>query len=176
MAYSQIPTRTTADANSAADVNQLQDNIEAIKGGSGSAAPTDTLESVISDISTNTADISKIKKVVSFYIDGTLYTGTSFVYWLSDASYAISKVKIGVSSAPTGSGSSVTVDVHKNSTTIFTTQSKRPSISNGDTQDDSETPDVTSISENDILSIDIDSVGSTDAGDDLMVSIVLEYA
>jgi hypothetical protein len=43
MAYAQIPTRTSADANSAADVNQLEANIEAVKGGAGSAAPTTTI-------------------------------------------------------------------------------------------------------------------------------------
>ena len=43
MAYSQLPTRTSADTNSAADVNTLQGNVEAIKGGAGSAAPTTTI-------------------------------------------------------------------------------------------------------------------------------------
>lgn len=44
MAYSQLPTRTTSDANASSDVNQLQTNIEALKGGTGSAAPSVTLE------------------------------------------------------------------------------------------------------------------------------------
>jgi hypothetical protein len=43
MAYSQLTTRTTSDANAAADINQLQANIEALKGGAGSAAPVTTL-------------------------------------------------------------------------------------------------------------------------------------
>jgi len=34
MAYVEVPTRTTADANSAADINQLQDNITAVVDGS----------------------------------------------------------------------------------------------------------------------------------------------
>jgi len=49
MAYTQLPDRTTNDANSAADVNQLQDNIEALKGGTGSVAPTTTIEALSSD-------------------------------------------------------------------------------------------------------------------------------
>lgn len=49
MAYTQLPTRTTNDANSAADVNQLQDNIDALKGGTGSVAPTTTIEDLSSD-------------------------------------------------------------------------------------------------------------------------------
>nr|BDD44676.1 hypothetical protein 6 [Legionellales bacterium] len=49
MAYSQVTNRSTGEKIPAADVNQLQDNIEAIKGGDGATAPTDTLENVISD-------------------------------------------------------------------------------------------------------------------------------
>jgi hypothetical protein len=48
MSYIQLPTRTSADPNSATDVNQLQANIEALKGGTGSTAPTDTLENKVS--------------------------------------------------------------------------------------------------------------------------------
>lgn len=44
MAYSQIPTRTGADTNSSADINQLQDNLDAIKGGVAATAPTFGLE------------------------------------------------------------------------------------------------------------------------------------
>jgi hypothetical protein len=44
MAYSQLPTRTTADTNNSADINQLQLNLDAIKGGTGSTPPTTTIE------------------------------------------------------------------------------------------------------------------------------------
>lgn len=49
MSYTQLPDRSTSDTNSAADVNQLQDNIEAIKGGTGSTAPTTTIEDLADD-------------------------------------------------------------------------------------------------------------------------------
>ena len=48
MAYTQLTTRTTSDTASAADVNQLQTNIEALKGGAGAAAPTTTIEGLVS--------------------------------------------------------------------------------------------------------------------------------
>lgn len=44
MAYQQIPTRTSADSNSAADVNQGQDNDDELKGGTPASAPTKTVE------------------------------------------------------------------------------------------------------------------------------------
>lgn len=49
MAYSQLPERTSSDINSASDVNTLQDNIEALKGGVGATAPTTTIEDLSSD-------------------------------------------------------------------------------------------------------------------------------
>jgi hypothetical protein len=49
MAWSLIPTRTSADTNSAADINQSQANETAIKGGTAATAPTKTLETVITE-------------------------------------------------------------------------------------------------------------------------------
>jgi hypothetical protein len=49
MAYSQLPTRSTGNTIPAADVNQLQLNIEALKGGAGAAAPTTDIESLETD-------------------------------------------------------------------------------------------------------------------------------
>jgi hypothetical protein len=47
MAYTQLPTRTSADANASADVNTLQGNIEALKGGAGATAPVNTLADIV---------------------------------------------------------------------------------------------------------------------------------
>jgi len=45
MAYSAVPARSTADANASADINQLQDNIDAIiESGAGAPASTPTIE------------------------------------------------------------------------------------------------------------------------------------
>jgi hypothetical protein len=46
MAYSQVPNRSTGEKIPAADVNQLQDNIEALKGGDGGTAPTTNVEAL----------------------------------------------------------------------------------------------------------------------------------
>ena len=43
MSYTQVQTRTTDDANSHADINQLQLNIEALKGGVGATSPVTTI-------------------------------------------------------------------------------------------------------------------------------------
>jgi hypothetical protein len=51
MSYTQLPTRTSSDTNASADVNTLQDNIEALKGGSGAVAPTTTIEALATAVS-----------------------------------------------------------------------------------------------------------------------------
>ena len=62
MAYTQLPTRTTADANAAGDINQLQDNFDAVLGG---AAPFDEVGSP----GTPATD----KRYLYFKSDGKLY-------------------------------------------------------------------------------------------------------
>jgi len=61
-------------------------------------------------------------------------------------------------------GSNLVCDVHKNNTTVFTTQSNRPKIVDGNTSGTSATPDVQTVATGDLLSLDIDDVGSTVAG------------
>lgn len=78
----------------------------------------------------------------------------------------IQDVTCRVSIAPTGA--SIIVDVNANGTTIFTTQSNRPEIAVSTQQDTSGTPDVTSLVLSDSVDIDIDQIGSTIAGSDLV--------
>lgn len=72
--------------------------------------------------------------------------------------------------APTGA--SLIIDVNKNGTTIFTTQANRPTIAAGSNQTSQAfVPDITSVSTNDYLTVDIDQIGSTVSGSDLVVLI-----
>ena len=68
-------------------------------------------------------------------------------------------------------GSTLIVDVNKGGTTLFTTQGSRPTIADGGQDDTSSVPDVTSIAQNDILTVDVDQVGSGTAGSDLVVQV-----
>lgn len=77
-----------------------------------------------------------------------------------------------VNTAPTGA--SVLIDVNKNGTTIFTTQSNRPTIAVSTNGDASGTPDVTSVTTGDYLTVDVDQIGSTVAGSDLVVSVRMQ--
>lgn len=102
---------------------------------------------------------------------GTLSTGTgSFKLPFTLAAEIIS-VQLAVGTSPTGAD--LIVDVNKNGTTIFTTQANRPTVPAGDVDGvGAETiPDVTSIAEGEYLTVDIDQVGSTVAGEDLTVVV-----
>ena len=81
----------------------------------------------------------------------------------------IDKVFIAVSTPPTGA--SLIVDVNKNGTTIFTTQGSRPQIAAGEYADESDTPDVTTLAAGDYLTMDVDQIGSGDAGANLTVHV-----
>lgn len=112
-----------------------------------------------------------IKTTLSFAVVATLTTGTDKAPTImAPCSLTITKAKVVVKTAPTGS--SIIVDINKAGTTIFTNQANRPEIAIGETQDDSGTPDVTSLSEGDKVTIDIDQVGSGTPGADLTVEVV----
>lgn len=119
MSYTQVATRTTDDANSHADINQLQLNIEALKGGLAASTPVTTIDDLndfVEDFSANVmtelnatgdAPVYACRAWVNF--DGTgsvairasgnvesitdngtgLYT-LNFVNALPDANYAVS--------------------------------------------------------------------------------------
>jgi len=119
------------------------------------------------------ADATTVKTTLMFAVVGTLTTGADKAPTIcAPCTLTIIKVKICVKTAPTGAA--LTVDVNKNGTTIFTTQGGRPSIAAGDTTDDSDTPDVTSLAEGDKLTIDVDQVGATEPGKDLTIEVICD--
>lgn len=106
------------------------------------------------------------------FIYGELATGAGELVFIVPYAMSISKVRVAAGTAPTGTGSSIIVDVHKNGTTIFTTQSNRPAIAAGSTAGTSGTPNVISVAEGDILTVDIDQVGNTTPGSNLSIAII----
>lgn len=106
--------------------------------------------------------------------DNPLAVGTGDVGWVVPAGLAgtILTVTANVATAPTGA--SLIVDVHRNGTTIFTTQGNRPTIAASSTASSDATPDVTALAAGDVLRADIDQVGSTEPGELLVVTITVE--
>lgn len=104
-----------------------------------------------------------------FTMPGALTTGAGTKRLYVGRSLSIANVTVGVNTAPTGA--SIIVDVNKNGTTIFTTQGNRPTIAASGFSDVSSVPDVTSLASGDYITVDIDQVGSTVAGSNLVISI-----
>lgn len=110
-----------------------------------------------------------VVKTLIFYVAGTLSVASSPMRIHAPEAMTVTNITAAVGTAPTGA--SLIVDVNLGGTTIFTTQGNRPTITSGNTEDLSSTPDVTSIAQNDVLTVDIDQVGSTVAGADLVVQV-----
>lgn len=82
----------------------------------------------------------------------------------------ITKVFIAANTAPTGAA--LICDINKNSTSIWaSTQANRIQLASGSAYNTQSSFDTTALVEGDILTIDIDQVGSTVAGSDITVEL-----
>lgn len=110
--------------------------------------------------------------ILAFSYQGALTVTTGVSQLPMDQTWTIASVVARVSTAPTGA--SILVDVNKNGTTIFTTQANRPAIAATTNASSVVTNmNVTSLTAGDYLSIDVDQIGSTIAGSDLVVAVRL---
>lgn len=100
----------------------------------------------------------------------TVAAGTSRIYNDTGRTLTITGIRASVGTAPTGAA--ILVDVNKNGTTLFTTQGNRPTIAiSGNTSGKVTNADVTSLASGDYLTVDVDQIGSTVAGADLVVQV-----
>ncbi len=116
-------------------------------------------------------DHSGLEETLSFSELGVLIVKTGTVRWYPPVNIVIVDVAIMVGVAPTGA--TVIVDVNNAGTTIFTTQANRPTVAASGFHDVSGTADgdVTLTADTDYITVDIDQIGSTIAGSDLVVQI-----
>lgn len=89
-----------------------------------------------------------------------------------DKPMAIKSVRASVTTPPTGAA--VIVDVNVNGTTIYGTQANRPSIAAGTDYAEGGLPSVGTLPTDGYLTVDVDQVGSSTPGSDLVVTITLE--
>jgi hypothetical protein len=74
-------------------------------------------------------------------------------------------------------GATFIVDVNKNGTTLYTTQTRRPTIAiSAATKTSTETApaDITALAEGDTITVDVDQIGSTIAGTGLSVTFTYD--
>jgi hypothetical protein len=120
------------------------------------------------------ADASSIKAEWREIIgrNGTLVVETGVSEDPIDIACEIVSIIARVSTAPTGAA--IRVDLNRNGTTVFTNQANRPTIGDGSKSSIVVTSmDVTTLAPGDYLSVDIDQIGTTIAGADLVVAVRL---
>ena len=100
---------------------------------------------------------------------GDLTVGQIKGYVPSPMALQITGIKAIAITAPTGAD--LILDINKNGTTIYTTQANRPIIPAGDTSVVADLPDDIDLLEDDMITIDVDQIGSTVAGSNLAVVI-----
>jgi hypothetical protein len=107
-----------------------------------------------------------------YYIAGalTVASQTLRIPNFSGVSRTIVTVGLMANTAPVGAN--IIVDIHKDGTTIFTTQSNRPNIVDGSNSGSSSTIEVPTWANLSYLTVDVDQIGSGTAGSDLSVVVV----
>jgi len=112
-----------------------------------------------------------VNRAFVWFTSGTLSTGTNVgVRYIAPQALTIVKCWLRVRTAPTSAA--IYIDIHKNGTTIWSTQANRGTIAASGSSNSTTTFNTTSLAAGDYLDLDIDQVGSTIAGVDL--TVVLE--
>jgi hypothetical protein len=101
----------------------------------------------------------------------TVKTGT-LRYPVKGGTFQVQTIAAMVGTAPTGA--SVIVDVNKNGSTIYGTQGNRPTIAASANSATVGAHTATTVTDGDYITIDIDQIGSTVAGADLVVVVRMQ--
>jgi len=130
---------------------------------SATRVPTQQSVKAYVDASTTTVSLEKVITMPGTATDGDLSIEVPF-----KRAATITNVYVWATSAPTSAA--LRVDVNKNGTTIFTTQTARPSVATSTKSDMTSTPAVTSVAAGDYVTAQIDTAGG--AGD---IIVGIEY-
>lgn len=107
----------------------------------------------------------------TFFKSGALVAGAGTFEWPVRGNRRIEAIYFHVAGAP--SGGPMWIDVNVGGTTLFTTQANRPTVADGVKTSADATPDITALSDGDLVTIDIDSdSGSPNGASDLLVTIL----
>ncbi len=113
-------------------------------------------------------------RAICFYVDSTLKVETGVMTFIVPMALTITDVRLTVDVAPVGAA--LIGDIHKNGTTLYTTQANRPTIADGTLAVTAALPDTVTLALGDKLSLDLDQVGATTPGENLAVLLVCAEA
>lgn len=128
-------------------------------------------------VNTNFQNVAAaIRPIYSFGLDEilTVGTGKSFVIPIAHTSLTLVKVYATVKTAPTGAA--IICDINKNGSSIWASnQANRITIADGATSGSQTSFDTTTFTDGDTLTLDVDAVGSTTAGETLLILLKFEH-
>jgi hypothetical protein len=115
-----------------------------------------------------------VPQTLNYSISGTLATGTGTFKLFNDTGkqWTIGSVRATVGTAPVG-GTGVRIDLNKNGSSIFASSGVQPTIAPGNTTVKSTGFATNTVDDGQYLTLDVDSIGSTNAGADLSVQVVV---
>lgn len=116
---------------------------------------------------------ARLSSVRDFAYQGTLTTVTGTLRVPIHQAGTITSIRAMVNTAPTGAA--IIVDVNINGTTAYSTQGNRPTIAVSTNSVNATLPNTTALAAGDYLTVDIDQIGSTIPGSNLVVSIRYSY-
>lgn len=140
-------------------------------GGTGYIKPADSLTHTMHDALNHAGltGIPSFARSIVFYIDGLLGIETDAMGLDPGIDLEIIGGTINVSVAPVGAD--LICDINIGGVTAYTTQGNRPTIPDGDLTAALILPDIVAISSGNIVSLDIDQVGSTTGGNNLKLTL-----
>jgi len=115
-----------------------------------------------------------LRRELRHYISGAQTTGAKVRFVATEAGDLVS-TKLRLETVNTGA--TFIGDLHKNGTTVYTTQARRPTIADGAASKQSTESgaiEVKSFVAGDVLEFQVDQIGSTVAGSDLSLVIVYD--
>lgn len=134
------------------------------------------LEEAVDDIEAELDNLEvAVLQTLTYSISGTLQakTGTFRLYNDTGRSWTIQSVRATVATAPTGGSNGVRIDINKNGTSIFGSTGSQPTIAPGTNSARVTSFATTTVADGEYLTLDVDTVGSTQAGADLSVQVVV---
>lgn len=125
----------------------------------------------VRSVAGQTGTVLLTEVVATFTVSGGLSVAAGAIKVPAGVAWTLTGVRLAVGTAPVGAA--ILVDVNKNGTTVFSTQGNRPTIADGATSGGPGTaPNVTAVAAGDLLSVDVDQVGSGTAGSNLTVVVL----
>lgn len=136
---------------------------------SGGIPSTDLATTVQSSLTLASSALQN--ETVGFFWAGAAVasTGTFRMYNDSGVTRVITKIRVTAATAP--AGSALVIDVNKGGTSLFSSTANQPSLAAG-ANTVTVVPNTTSWEDGTYLTADVDSIGSTTAGSDIVVNIV----